>query len=69
MFFPSKKGLYNQLLPQFLSNQSENLHNCYRYTWDVHLLSWKKNIIFDKITAFTNLEIFEFWLIQEDNFI
>ena len=36
-FVPSKKILYNQLLPQFLINQSESLHNCNRHIEDVHL--------------------------------
>ena len=31
-------SMYNQLLPQFLSNQSETLHNCCIHIENVHLL-------------------------------
>ena len=51
--------LYNQLLPRFFSNQSETLHSCCRPIEDVRLLFDKETIIFDKITACSNFEIFQ----------
>ena len=52
--------LYNQLLLQFLRYQSETLHNCFRHIEDVHLFLKRKKVIFDKITAVWDLEIFQF---------
>ena len=49
---------YNQLLPQFISNQLETLHGCCRHTEDVHLLFLKRKNIFDRIMT---VAIFEIW--------
>ena len=56
------ESLYNQLLLQCYSNQSEILHKCFRHIEDVHLLFFevKKKIIFDKITAILDFEILQF---------
>ena len=58
------KNLYNQLLSQFLSNQSETLHNFADMLKMCTFLFEKENIIYDKIKAFSILEIFWLWLIQ-----
>ena len=70
MFYPCRlsvrpsllKGFVKSAPPTVLCNQSKTLHNCYRHIEDVHLFCFvfliRKNIIFDKITAFTNLENF-----------
>ena len=57
-------NLPNQLLPQFISNQSEILQSCCRHTEVVHLSFEIEKVIFDKITAFSNSGIFGLWLIQ-----
>ena len=54
------ESLYNQLLLQFLSNQSETSHKCHRHIEDVHLFFPKrKKVIFDQITAFLDFEILQ----------
>ena len=46
-------SLYNQLLPEFSSNQFETFHRCYKHIEDVHVtFCWQENNFFDKITAF-----------------
>ena len=67
---PSKKGLYDHLIPQILSNQSEFLHNCYKHIEDVHLPFDEKKIFLKKKYGLYKLrKMFDFWLIQDDKFI
>ena len=49
---------------QFLSNQSKTSDNCCRHIEDVHLFfkERKDKKKSDKITTFSNLEIFRLWL-------
>ena len=51
------KSLYNQLPDSFIAINLK-LHNCCRYIEDVHLPFWSGKIVFDKNTAFSNLEKF-----------
>ena len=56
--------MYNQLLLQFLSNQSETSHKCYRHIEDVHFLLKRKKNSFEKVTAFLDFKIYSVWLIH-----
>ena len=48
--------MFNQLLPQYLNSESKALHHCWGHTEDVHLNIETEKNIFDKFTAFSNLE-------------
>ena len=50
------ESVYNQLLLQFLSSQSETLHNCFMGTEDVHLPFLREKKYF-----WQNYSIFGLW--------
>ena len=51
-------SLFNQLHPEFSSNQFETFHRCYKHIEDEHVTLAGKKIIFDEITAFWTKTIF-----------